>query len=107
MIFFHQGRLIRIAPRLGVEMQAEHEVRLQLVVHQAGPASDFAVPIKKQLSLPRDRFFLLRVGRAVEVLPGIADPGLLQDPAGGVLKIRRAIRRDRLRLLAQERDFRA
>ena len=28
MIFFHQSRLIRIAPRLGVEMQAEHEVRL-------------------------------------------------------------------------------
>ena len=71
MILVHQCRMARITPRLRVEMEAKHEIRSQLVIDEAGTAADFAVSIKEHFALPADGVFLLRIGRAVEILPWI------------------------------------
>ena len=107
VVAVHQRRMVRIAPRLGIEMQAEHKIRLQLVVYQAGAAPDFAVAIKEQLSLPAHRLFFLRIGRAIEILPRLRDPGVLEKLPGRLLEIRRPIWCDRLRVVAQQRHLRA
>ena len=54
MIIVDQGRLARITPTFGIEMQAKHKIGMQLCVHEDGAATDFAVAVKQHFALPSD-----------------------------------------------------
>src|SRR5207247_9367960 len=54
MIIGDRGRLARITPAFGIEVQAKHKIRMQLCVHEHGAATDLAVPVKQHFALQSD-----------------------------------------------------
>ena len=46
MIRIGQCRTVRIAPGFGIEMQAQHEIGMQLRVHEHCPATNLAVAVE-------------------------------------------------------------
>ena len=100
MVAVGQARLARLVPRFGVEMQAEHHVRLELRVDALSALADLAVAVKQALVLPLHGLLLLRIVRAFEVVARLWVPGAQQNLASRLPSGRagRLIRRRRVLL---------
>ena len=105
MIVINQDRILRVAPAFRVEVQAEHQIRMQFRVHQHGTPPDFAVAVKQNLALPPNGVLLFRVVRVQKFRARLGHPVFHQDLTGQLLEIVRTQRRDRLGAVPHEGNF--
>ena len=94
-----------VAPRVGVEVQAEDEIGADLRVHHRGAVADFGGAEKEEFALKLDAGGALRVVAAGVGFGGIR--GALQEEHGarGFAQSFRSIGRRRAGRAADERDF--
>ena len=102
MIIVDQGRLARITPAFGIEVQAKHKIRMQLCVHEHGAATDLAVPVKQHFALPSDclLFFGIVWIENVPAHAGLRQAVSDKDFSGEFFEIPRPLRSDRVGAVA-------
>ena len=104
---FDQSRTPRIAPSFSIEMQTEHNIRMQFCVHQHRPSTNFAEAIKQNFTLPPNGVFLFRIIRIQKLRSRLRDTIFDQNLLRQLFEIIRPHGRDWFRVLANKRDARA
>ena len=105
MICVRQGRLIRIAPRLGIEMQTDDKVGVQFRVHQHRAPSNFAVAIKQNLALPSDGVLFFGIFWIENVSARHRNAIFDENFSGELFEIVRAFWRRGTRAVAHKKNF--